>query len=227
VEDGQVHESAVGRDDEILNNVRAELVHQQVAEAIVAAVSMRDGIVTLSGTVASYAERLEVADAAAAVRGVRGVVNNLEVAGTEAARTEDAVLERAVRTTLEWDIRVPSDRIDVEAHEGVVRLSGVVDRYAQRERVELSVRYVRGVRLVVNEIAVAGHEVTREEVARAIDRAIARRADRKHIEVDIDTGAVTVRGRVRSFGERRAVVESVGQVQGVLKVVDHLEVVDH
>jgi osmotically-inducible protein OsmY len=222
-----MNESAVGRDDEILDNVRAELVHQQVAEGIVTAASMRDGIVTLRGTVASYAARLEAADAAAAVRGVRGVVNNLEVAGTEAARTEDSVLERAIRTTLEWDTRVPYDRIDVEAHEGVVRLSGVVDRYAQRERVELSVRYVRGVRSVVNEIAVAGHEVTHDEVARAIDRAIARRTDRKHIDVDIETGAVTVRGRVRSFGERRAVVESVGQVQGVLKVVDHLEVDDH
>ena len=187
-------------------------------------VSVRDGVVTLGGTVSSYAGKKAAQEAAHAVAGVLDVADEIEVR-TE-RRYDDAQLARAVRHMLEWHMLVPDENIRSTVADGWVTLEGTVSNLRERTDAEGVVLKIRGVVAVINKLAVKPPEVDSEELRADIEEALERRADREaeRLHVEVRDGVVELRGRVHSWQERRAVVGSVSHAPGVREVKDRLRI---
>ena len=125
----------------------------EVADAEVG-VAAKDGVVTLTGTVPSYARKLAALKAAERVVGVKGIADEIEVKlPTPSARSDTDVAHAAVNA-LAWDVEVPEDRVQVRVVSGWVTLEGTVEARYQKAAAERAVRYLTGVRGVTNLIAV-------------------------------------------------------------------------
>src|SRR5512138_2631726 len=90
----------------------------------------------------------------------------------------DADIAQAVRAALEWDVRIPSDRIKSSVSEGVVTLIGTVEQWSHVADAENAVGNLAGVQDVVNELVVSAPAVDSGSVRRDIEEALERRADR-------------------------------------------------
>jgi osmotically-inducible protein OsmY len=213
-------------DSEIKHQVLRELKWDSRIGWAQIGVEVRDGVVTLSGTVNSYAKKSAVQQAAHRVAGVLDVANEVVVRPVGVFARSDADIARAVRHTLEWDALVPDERIRSTVSGGSVTLEGDVDVWREREDAEKAVLKLAGVDGVINTIRIVPRvidpEELREEIEDALDRRAEREADRLRIEVK--DGAVELWGRVHSWREKRAVLGSIGHMPGVLGVKEHLRV---
>lgn len=187
-------------------------------------VSVDQGIVTLRGTVSSYAQKLAAQELAHCVSGVMDVANDLEVQAKHALT--DTETARAVRQALEWDAMGPDEQITSTVSNGWVTLEGTVDSMAQRTDAETAITNLVGVTGVLNRLRVIPLPITSDELRRSIEAALERRADREadRFRIDISDGEVTLFGRVHSWPERKAVVGSVSHAPGVRQVHDNLRV---
>ena len=190
-----------------------------------------DGVVTVAGIVQSYAQKVAAERAVKRVKGVHGVVNDVDVRLPMAHERTDAELAEAVVEVLELDVLVPHEAIWATVSDGWVRLEGVVDWQFQRTAAEEAVHRLTGVKGVTNRITVkppaADEDVTaRAQVRSGIRAALERSADveAKGIDVEAHHGRVILRGRVHSWAEREAALAAAWAAPGVATVDDHLEV---
>jgi osmotically-inducible protein OsmY len=189
-------------------------------------VNVLEGIVTITGTVTSYANKIAAQEAAHRVTGVLDVANDIDVKPLKEQIRTDTEIAQAVRAALKWDALVPDERITSDVSDGLVTLQGNVDSLHQRADAEHAVRRLVGVRAVANKIIVIPRNVSPDEIRANIEEALERRADREaeRIRVDITDSTVNLWGRVHSWQERRAVVGSISHAPGVSNVNDHLRV---
>jgi osmotically-inducible protein OsmY len=216
--------ATVKTDTQIHHDVLDELKWDSRVDETEVGVQVADGVVTLTGTVTSWAKRVAAQEAAHRVVGVRDVANDIEVKTPGALKRTDTDIAHAVRQALEWDVFVPEDRITSTVTDGWVRLDGTVDTWSQRAAAERAVRNLVGVKYVVNQILLQAAKPATEDVRLAIERALERRAEReaRRIRVEIKDGIVTLRGSVHSWAERKSVVAAARYTSGVHAVKDQL-----
>ena len=216
----------VKSDKHIHQNVLRELRWDTRVEETEVGVEVDQGVVTLTGTVASYAKKLAAQEAAHRVTGVLDVANDIQVRMPGSLAHTDTELARAVRRALEWDALVPHTRITSTVEDGWVTLVGEVDVLSEREEAERAVRYLHGVRGVTNLIVVRPPQVMPERVRAVITDALERSAEHegKHIQVQVSDSVVTLTGCVRSYAEKRAVMGAVSHAPGVHTVRDQLRI---
>ena len=216
-------------DGEIQLDVLRELGWDTRVEEAEIGVQVRSGVVVLTGTVGAWAKKLAAQEAAHRVKGVLDVVNDLEVVVPGAGAKSDVQIALAVRRALEWDVYVPHEAITSTVAGGVVTLEGTVETFGDREDAHRAVRYLDGVRAVVNRIEVRPGQVATEKVRAAIEEALGRRADREadRIQLRVEGDHVSVTGVVGSWGERLAVLGAARGTIGVRVVEDHLRVQSH
>lgn len=185
------------------------------------------GIVSLSGHVSNCAQRDAAQEAAHRVAGVFDVVNDIQVRPGNAPRRSDAEIARAVRDTLEWDVFVPDQHIHSTVSGGRVTLEGRVSTHRERDDVARAVRNLVGVVSVVNHIEVVTPPVAADELRKAIQAALQRQIEREvnGIELDVDQGKVVLRGVVRCWKEREAVLGAIKGTRGV-RSIEHTIRVD-
>jgi len=187
-------------------------------------VSARDGVVTLSGHVASFAEKFAAERVVRQVKGVHAVAQELEVRlPSDKKVADDEIAARAVRI-LKWDQVVTGDRISIKVEHGIVTLSGEVDWHFQRTEAEYDIRKLGGVRSVINQIVVAA-KVRPEDVHEKIQAALERNAEIEagRITVAVSGGKVTLGGKVNAWTEREAVERAAWSAPGVTEVEDRIE----
>jgi len=194
-----------------------EVVSQDIS------VNAKEGAVTLTGFVHSYAEKVAGEKAAKSVYGVKAVANDIEV--KPMTRT-DPEITRDILEAMKLDLRVPDDRLKTGIQNGFVTLDGKVDWYYQREAAESCARKVNGVRGVTNKIEVKP-TVSTTEVKTKIEDALRRSAevDARRITVSAQDGAVTLDGNVRSWFEKEQAERAAWAAPGVSRVIDHISVV--
>lgn len=189
-------------------------------------VEVREGVVTLTGTVGNYAKKLAAQEAAHRIAGVLDVANDIEVRPASGSIRTDEAIARAVRHILEWDALVPDERIQSTVSDGWVTLDGDVDYWRERDDAERAVLRLEGVIGVINKIRMVPRQVDPQELREGIEYALERRADREaeRLRIEVDDGAVELFGRVHSWQEKRAVLGSISHAPGVRELRDHLRI---
>jgi osmotically-inducible protein OsmY len=135
-------------DQEIQNNVLAELKWDAQVQPNEIGVIVKDGVVTLTGWVDSYLKKWSAEEAVLRVAGVKAVANDIEV--RLANERTDADIAQAAAHALEWDATIPPDMVQATVSKGWVTLKGQVEWQYQREEAERVVRRLAGVRGVTN-----------------------------------------------------------------------------
>lgn len=188
-------------------------------------VTVDNQVVTLTGTVQSYAEKLAAQEATHRVPGVLDVANNVVVRSPLHLGRSDTEIALAVRNALEWDVFVPDQRISSTVSSGWITLEGEVDRLREREDAERVLRQLAGVLGINNRITIASRPAQPEAIRSAIQQALERHAlhEARQIEVHVDDAVVTLQGTVGSFTEKLAVVGMVSHLRGVRSVKDRLK----
>jgi osmotically-inducible protein OsmY len=212
-------------DTEIQRNITQELKWEPSLRDDDIAVGVRDGIVTLGGFVDSYAEKGTAERAAARVKGVKAIANELEVKVPGPFARTDPEIARAATQALEWNVAVPHDRIQVRVQKGWITLEGQVDLYFQREAAERAVRYLTGVRGVSNIITLAAR-TTPSDVKKRIKEALHRAAelDAGRVAVEITGNKAILTGTVRSYAELKDAERAARNAPGITEVEDHLAI---
>ncbi|MGH7623870.1 MAG: BON domain-containing protein [Gemmatimonadaceae bacterium] len=205
---------------QLQGDVVAELRWEPKIEEANIATAVHDGIVTLSGHVSTFAQKLAAERAAERVAGVKAIANELDVRILGINERTDTDIAQAALTALHWDVEVP-DRITVKVDKGYVTLDGTVDWFFQKAAAQRAVRNLTGVRGVWNNIALKPR-VAEKDVTRRIKEALHRSADREadRITVDAADGRVTLRGSVRSYAERKDMEMAAWAAPGVAEVTD-------
>jgi osmotically-inducible protein OsmY len=211
-------------DTQIHRDVLEELKWDSRVDETEVGVQVTGGVVTLTGTVTSWAKRVAAQEAARRVIGVLDVANDITVKVPGGLGRTDTEIAQAVRRALEWDVFVPEEKITSTVTDGWVTLEGTVERWSQRNAAERAVRNLTGVKSVVNKITVTPPKLVTEGVQKAIEQALERRAEReaRQIRVDVRDGAVTLTGSVHSWAERKSVLAAARFTPGVRTVEDHL-----
>jgi osmotically-inducible protein OsmY len=211
------------RDHEVERDVRAELaVARSLTDYPFVRIAVEDGVVSLTGSVASYSQRWAIEHAASRVIGVKDVRDYVAVHPATTDALADHDIERAARAALAWDARVPAC-VQVTVTDGVLRLQGTVDRPWQRDAAEDAVRNLLGLRDLANEIRLAPDPppaTLERDVAEALRRRYGAQADA--IEVAAADGLIVLSGRVASFAVLHEVLRAVRAVPGVARIIDRM-----
>jgi osmotically-inducible protein OsmY len=211
-------------DSEVRQNVEAELRWEpQVREATKFGVAVKGGVTTLSGNADSYAERWAAERAAERVSGVTALVSAIDVQLPSSYQRRDEEIAAAVVNALKWNWSVPSGRVHVEVRQGIVTLEGDTDYQYQRSAAERAVRFLTGVKGVVNVITLKP-AVNKAIVKSDIEAALKRNAviDAQAIQVSADGHVVTLSGRVRSWAERTQAEQAAWAAPGVFNVTNRI-----
>ena len=211
-------------DSQIHHDVLAELKWDSRVDETEVGVQVNGGVVTLTGTVTSWAKRVAAQEAARRVIGVLDVANDTKVKVSGGLARTDTEIAQAVRQALEWDVFVPNEKITSTVTDGWVTLEGPVESWSQRDAAERAVRNLSGVKMVVNKIIVKPAQPMTGDVRKAIEEALERRAEReaRNIGVDVRDGTVTLTGPVHSWAERKSVLAAARFTPGVRAVEDRL-----
>jgi osmotically-inducible protein OsmY len=212
-------------DSALKQDILDELEFEPSVDATRIGVVVRDGIVTLSGHVASYAQKVAVEQAVMRVKGVHGIAEEVEVRPSFVGGIDDDEIAARALAALRWSTIVPEGRLLVQVEHGKVSLIGTLDwAYQKRGALDI-VRGLRGVTGLVDRIELAERVVT-QDVRSAIERALRRNAmlDGQAVSVAVDGNKVTLDGRVRSWRDRHAAEDAAWSVSGVTEVRDRLRV---
>jgi osmotically-inducible protein OsmY len=209
-------------DLQLRRNVLDELEYEPSVEAAHIGVIVDKGVVTLTGHVATYAEKQAAIAAVRRIKDVRAIADEIEVRFPSDKETSDDEIAKRAIDILGWDTMVPSGSIQVIVRDGWVTLTGSVDWKYQKKQAEENVQKLSGVRGVINTIEIEP-SVQAEDVQRKIEEAL-----KRHAAIESDAIRVTVpehnkvvlEGKVSSWDERHAVENAAWSAPGV-KLVEN------
>jgi osmotically-inducible protein OsmY len=210
-------------DAQLKADVSQELEWDPSIDASQVGVTAKDGVVTLSGHLRTYAEKLAAERAAMRVAGVKAVAVELDVQLAPGHVYSDTEIAQAIETALKWQAFVPTDRIKVKVERGWVTLSGEVDWDFQRVAAGKVVRPLRGVVGLDNRVTIKP-QANPGNISQHIRQALARHAEReaRDIVVTVNGSTVTLTGRVDSWAERNVARGAAWSAPGVTAVINDL-----
>lgn len=212
-------------DADLKRDVEAELDWDPAIKSTAIGVSVKNGIVTLTGHIETYSEKWAVERAVKRVGGVKAIALEMDVRLSPAHLRSDTDIAEAAELALKWHTLVPTDAVRITVDNGWITLQGNVEWDFERRAVENAVRDLKGVVGLSNEIHVR-QRPTSVDLTRRIQEALTRQAAREahHIEVDAKDGTVTLRGSVHSWHEREAAQGAAWSAPGVRVVINELKI---
>jgi osmotically-inducible protein OsmY len=211
------------KDTHIRDDVQRELFYTPELNAAAIGVSVSDGIVTLTGIVSSYPQKLSALRAAERIAHVRAVVSSLDVRLPGPHVMTDADLAFAAANVLAWSSSVPAERIRIRVENGWITLEGTVDWQVQRDAAAAAVCGLTGVKGVDNRVAVnpaMNAEDTKEQIEAALRRSAA--IEDRNVLVEVNNDKVVLHGEVSSIPEREEAERIAWSAPGVADVANHI-----
>lgn len=210
---------------QLKRDIDAELEWEPAVNAAHVGVAVRDGVVTLSGHLDTYAEKLAIERAVLRVRGVVGLAFEVDVKLDPSHHRSDSDIAAAAESALRWHSLIPHERVRVKVEKGWVTLSGEVDWDYQRRSAEAAARTLTGVVGISNTITLKPREAAANISSQIRDALLRHAADEaQHIDVTAEDGQVILRGQVDSWAERAEAIAAAWAAPGVFTVTCDLTV---
>jgi len=191
-------------------------------------VTAKDGIVTLTGVVDSYAKKLEAENASEKVAGVTAMIEKIEVRlGNIAGQKTNTEIANEVLNALKDNWKVPSEKVKVKVEGGWITLEGELSWNYQKDAAKNSVTNLIGVQGVINNITIKAEthdEIERKDVERALERSWA--VHNENIKVEVRGTKVILTGAVNSLFQKGEAARIAWNVPGVW-IVDNELVIEY
>jgi len=212
-------------DSQLQRDVMAELAWEPSVDHADIGVAVNDGVVTLSGYVKSYPQKLAAEHATRRVAGVKAIAEEIKVRYASDPKTADHEIARRILDVFAWNVSIPDDKLNVKVEHGWVTLSGTVDWHFQSDEARKAAGRITGVVGVSNLIEVRKLPVP-ADVRERIVQAFRRQAnlDANSVTVVTDGGTVRLGGRVRAWNERGIAERAAWAAPGVTRVEDNIVV---
>ena len=212
-------------DAQLQKDVMDEIKWEPSATGAHIGVSTVKGVVTLTGTVGSFAEKWAVERAASRVDGVKSIAEEIQIKPSGIHLKTDSEIAAIAAKSLESHVWVPTN-VQAVVHNGCVTLKGDVNWEFQQKAAMDSVRYLAGVKGVSNEINVKP-TAQPQAVKDLIEQALVRSAevDARTVRVAAEGGVVTLSGSVSSWGEKCQAGAAAWNAPGVNSVRNEITVV--
>lgn len=212
-------------DSQLQQDVMDELQWEPRVDYANIGVAAKDGIITLTGFVPSYASKIAAEKAARRVKGVRGLAEEIEVRFASDPKTADPEIAKRIADMFDWSATIPKGKINVKVEHGWVTLTGTVPWHYQRETAKDVAARINGVKGVTNLIDVRTVPST-SDVRDRIVAAFKRAADLDASTITVMTDGDTVRlgGKVHSWHERQIAERAAWAAPGVSKIEDNIMV---
>lgn len=212
-------------DADLKRDVMAELAWDPTVTSTAIGVAVKDGVVTLTGHLDTFAEKHAVARAVRRVAHVKAIALELDVKLSPDHQRSDTDVATSAEHALKWNTLVPVDAIRMTVDHGWVTLRGEVEWDYQRRAAEKAIHPLMGVVGITNDLALRARPQV-ANLSRKIEEALTRQAIReaRHIQVNVDGGTVKLTGRVHSWQERDAAQGVAWTAPGVRAVINELVV---
>lgn len=212
-------------DVQLHKNVVDELDFEPCLDASKVAVTVKNGIVTLSGSVPNYTAKWAAEKAVKRVHGVMGVAEELTVRSYPDSQHTDRDVAEAARQALEWNVATAEKNIQIKVERGWVTFEGEVEWQFQRQSAHDAVAHLLGVKGVINLLTLSTTVSTADVQAR-ISEAFKRATslDASHVQVEADGGNVTLRGHLPSWTEIDAATLAAWNALGVTAVDNQISI---
>ena len=187
-------------------------------------VAVKAGAIELAGHVDTFWEKCVAERAAWRVVHVNHVTNAIRVVLPYNQQRGDDDIALGAMSSLEWNCMVPKS-VEVQVADGLVTLSGSVERQEQKEEAERALSTLIGITGIRNNIVIQP-SVSFADVKAPIEAALRRSAlvDGSHIKVHVGHGVVSLRGTARSRSEYEEAMHAAWAAPGISKVEDHITI---
>ena len=212
-------------DNQIQRDVMEELKWEPYLNASNIGVSVKNGIVTLSGQVDTYSKKIAAEKAPKRVAGVKAVAEDIQIGVSSVYTKTDTEIAQAVVNALKWHAAVEEEKIKIKVENGNVTLQGEVEWEYHRTNAKTAIENLTGVLSVFNLITVKP-KITASDIQQKINSAFLRSAtiDAKKITADVMGSRVTLRGTVRSFTEKEDAENAAWNAPGGISVTSKIEI---
>ena len=211
--------------EELQKDVQDAIKWEPLLNAAEIGVTVKDGVVTLSGIVSSYAKKMEAENAAKSVSGVKAVVEKIIIDFGEVVTIDDNKIADEILNAFKWNWDIPNNTMKVKVEDGWVTLEGVLEWNYQKEAARHSASKQLGVRGVVNEVLVrseSGDEVEKKDIELALARNWS--VSTQNIMVRVSGNRVTLTGTVESLYQKDEAARIAWNAPGVWNVDNELAI---
>jgi osmotically-inducible protein OsmY len=211
--------------EELQKDVQHAIKWEPLMHAAEIGVTAKDGVITLTGVVDSYAKKIEAENAAKNVSGVKAVAESIEVNYGNSFKKNDTEIANEVLSAWKWNWEVPNSKIKVKVENGWITLDGEVEWNYQKEAAKSAVIHLAGVKGVFNNILIkseAKDVIEKDAVERALGRSWS--VDDQAIHVKVAGNVVKLTGSVHSLYQKDEAGRLAWNAPGVWSVENELVV---
>lgn len=213
-------------DSSLQHDVLEEFAWDPMIDHAHIGVTAENGIVTLTGHVPDYTQKLAAEKAARRVMGVRAIAEEIEVRFLGEPQSADSEIAQRILSMLSWSVAVPHDKLSLKVEHGWVTLSGKVEWNYQKTAAHRTAGAIAGVKGVSNQIEVeesASAFDVRDRIMSAFKRSSA--VDANAINVAVSGGTVKLSGQAHGWNERKDAENAAWSARGVTDVQDNIVLV--